>query len=72
MTCTNKKTKYQPTRAQWRCPSCNDADAWIVHWTPCIDCNCRLLHDDDHLICDNCRHERSGESFAEWAAKDFS
>lgn len=73
MTCNARHTKYQPTDEEFRCPKCGAGpeEGFIIDDSPeDADSDCGLLHEDDCIVCNNCKTEHhrdtdySGKSYA--------
>lgn len=61
MTCDVKHTKYQPKGEEYNCPKCGSSE-FFCYESESNDCE--KLHNSDILICEVCRHEETGSSFA--------
>ena len=61
---TDKKTKYQPTMDEWKCPRCG-SDDFIVDEGPYYDYpDDDDLYEEDKLYCESCGFEIIGEKFS--------
>ena len=64
--CIVKHTKFQPSLDEWLCPRCSaDSNAFYIDDSP-FDAkdDCSRLHDDDFVVCINCKRDFTGKSVA--------
>jgi len=69
--CVAKHTKFQPTSAQWYCPSCGaDSSNFIVEdIAENAHSACEALHQEDAVWCSACQKGGSGNKIANQMAK---
>jgi len=62
MTCKAKRSAYQPTDDEWRCPKCGSDVSFEIIETAgdCDDDECTLLHDEDECECSACHYYATG------------
>lgn len=72
MECGYKHTKYQPTDEEFVCPKCGSSEFFLQEG-PGVDTDegveCELLHDEDLVMCEDCRHEVFGKRLANMILK---
>lgn len=63
MTCKHKHTKFQPTDAEWLCPTCGAGiELFYIDESPNGDCP--KLHVEDYIICHGCKDSFTGDDLA--------
>ena len=67
--CGAKRTAYQPTDDEWRCPRCGSYEFCVEEIAEaCQDDECTLLHEDDECSCPegDCGYYASGKQVARY------
>lgn len=63
MTCTGKRTAYQPPDEKWYCPKCG-SNSMCIDAVLCDDGDCTYLHQDDDVTCPDCGRGWTGKQVA--------
>ena len=72
MSCPAKHTRYQPTEAEWKCPSCGGKvgeEFYIDEPVEGAEDGCELLHAEDVLVCTKCGGGWTGQTFSKMMAR---